>query len=138
MAINKELAEALDKLRAIKGEDFMAVASWMRQEGRAALRERGASDDNIGPCRLDIDKFGDAPWVKAPKEEIMAKEPANHNQSWSNQDVRKLSGLADGNTPTRLIAWKLKRTESSVRSKAADVGISLKPVNQSPYNRRTK
>jgi hypothetical protein len=61
MAINKKLAEALDKLRALEGEDFMAVASWLRQEGRAALRERGASDDNIGPYRLDIDNFGDAP-----------------------------------------------------------------------------
>lgn len=61
MTIKKELEEALDKLRVLEGEDFMAIASWMRQEGRAALRERGASDDNIGPCRLDIDKFGDAP-----------------------------------------------------------------------------
>lgn len=68
----------------------------------------------------------------------MAKKPTHHNQSWTNQDVRRLSQLADGNTPTRLIAWKLQRTEDAVRSKAADEGISLKPVNQSPYNRQTK
>lgn len=68
----------------------------------------------------------------------MAKKPANHNQPWTAQDLRKLNDFAQGNTPTRLIAWKLDRTENSVRSKASDEEISLKPVNQSPYNRRTK
>jgi hypothetical protein len=40
------------------------------------------------------------------------------------------------NTPTRVIGLKLGRTESAVYSKASDEGVSLKPTNQSPYNRR--
>lgn len=68
----------------------------------------------------------------------MAKKPENHGKSWSRQEIQKLEKLADGNTPTRVIGIKLQRTEDSVRSKAADEGISLKPVNQSPYNRQTK
>lgn len=61
MEITKELAEALDKLRVLDGEDIMAVAAWLRGNGRAALRERGATDANIGGMRLDIDQLGDAP-----------------------------------------------------------------------------
>ncbi len=66
----------------------------------------------------------------------MPKQPANQNKQWSNQDLSKLQKLADQNTPTRLIAWQLKRTENSIRSKAQAEDISLKPVNQSPYNRK--
>jgi hypothetical protein len=46
--------------------------------------------------------------------------------------------MADRNTPTRIIAFKLGRTENAVRSKASEEGISLKPTNQSPYNRQQK
>lgn len=63
----------------------------------------------------------------------MAKQPANHGKSWSQKDVQQLHKLADGNTPTRVIGLKLGRTEDAVRSKAADAGVGLKPVNQSPY-----
>lgn len=58
---SKELMEALAALRTLNGEDFMAIAAWLRQEGRAVLRDRGATDEQIGPARMDIDRFGDAP-----------------------------------------------------------------------------
>ena len=63
----------------------------------------------------------------------MAKPPPNHGKQWTKQDVKALDKLADGNTPTRIIGLKLGRTEDSVRSKASDEDISLKPTNQSPY-----
>lgn len=66
----------------------------------------------------------------------MAKKPTNHGKSWTRQEVQQLGKLADGNTPTRVIGLKMQRTEDSVRSKAAEEGISLKPTNQSPYNRQ--
>lgn len=65
----------------------------------------------------------------------MAKSPANHHKEWTKQDVEDLAYLADHNTPTRVIGIKIGRSEDSVRSKASDEGISLKPTNQSPYNR---
>jgi len=68
----------------------------------------------------------------------MAKKPTNHGKTWTRQEVSKLEKLADGNTPTRIIGLKLHRTEDSIRSKASEADISLKPVNQSPYNRRKK
>jgi hypothetical protein len=46
-----------------------------------------------------------------------------------------MAGLAKQNTPTRVIGLKLGRTEGAVRTKASEAGISLKPTNQSPYNR---
>jgi hypothetical protein len=66
----------------------------------------------------------------------MAKTPSNHGKQWSQQDVTQLKQLAKGNTPTGLIAYKMGRTEDAVRTKASDASISLKPTNQSPYNRR--
>jgi hypothetical protein len=55
---------------------------------------------------------------------------------WTGPDLKQLKALAAGNTPTGLIAHRLHRTPGAVQSKASEVGVSLKPVNQSPYNRR--
>jgi hypothetical protein len=66
----------------------------------------------------------------------MAKRPDNHRKSWSSNQVRELRSLAKGNTPTRVIGLKMGRTPMAIRAKAAHEGISLKPTNQSPYNRR--
>ena len=66
----------------------------------------------------------------------MAKKPSNHGSSWSRNDTKALKELAKQNTPTRVIALKLGRTESSIRGKAALENVSLKPTNQSPNNRR--
>jgi hypothetical protein len=52
---------------------------------------------------------------------------------WTVEEVQTLRDLARGNTPTRVIGLKLGRTPSAVQSKAAAVGISLKPANRSPY-----
>ena len=60
----------------------------------------------------------------------------NKNKGWSTGDVRELRRLARQNTPTRVIGLKLGRTEVSVRGKAQREGISLRPVNRSPYTRR--
>lgn len=66
----------------------------------------------------------------------MAKAPKNHRKEWTTSQERKLEKLAEGNTPTRLIAWELGRTEAALRQKASENDVSLKPTNQSPYNRR--
>ena len=66
----------------------------------------------------------------------MAKPPANHGKQWSPAEVKQLQQLAQQNTPTRVIGLKLGRTEDAVRVKAGESSVSLKPTNQSPYNRR--
>lgn len=68
----------------------------------------------------------------------MAKEPGKHRKPWTSDDVKDLRKLAKENTPTRVMGLKLGRTESAVRAKAKEIGVSLKPTNQSPYNRRKK
>jgi len=68
----------------------------------------------------------------------MAKTPKNHGKPITPADVKQVKELAKQNTPTRIIALKTGRTENSVRGIAAENNISLKPTNQSPYNRRTK
>jgi hypothetical protein len=62
----------------------------------------------------------------------------NLNKGWSSGDVRALRQLARANTPTGVISLKLGRTETAVRGKAQREGISLKPTNRSPYNRRRR
>ena len=68
----------------------------------------------------------------------MAKSTRNSGKPWTRGEVSKLRDLARQNTPTRVIGLKLGRPEGGVYSKAAREGISLKPTNQAPYNRRKK
>ena len=66
----------------------------------------------------------------------MAKKPTNSGKEWMPGDVRQLKQLAQENTPTRVIGLKMGRSPAAVQSKASEKGVSLKPTNQSPYNRR--
>jgi hypothetical protein len=66
----------------------------------------------------------------------MAKYNRNTGKQWKTSEISKMRELVRENTPTRVIGLKLGRTEDAVRSKASEKGISLKPTNQSPYNRK--
>ncbi len=66
----------------------------------------------------------------------MAKYNRNSGKPWTPKEVSTLKTLAAGNTPTRVISLKLGRTPGAVSSKASQERVSLKPVNQSPYNRK--
>jgi len=59
----------------------------------------------------------------------------NTGKQWSSKEVRELKQMVDENTPTRVIGFKLGRTEAAIYTKASEENISLKPTNQSPYNR---
>ena len=66
----------------------------------------------------------------------MPKYTRNTGKSWTPADVSTLKELAAKNTPTRVIGLKLGRTPGAVANKASEEDISLKPTNQSPYNRK--
>ncbi|MBK9468998.1 MAG: hypothetical protein IPO20_14035 [Gammaproteobacteria bacterium] len=66
----------------------------------------------------------------------MAKPPPTTASHGRLPMSRSLQQLAKENTPTRVIGLKMGRTEDSVRAKAGEENVSLKPTNQSPYNRR--
>lgn len=68
----------------------------------------------------------------------MSKTPANNGKAWTAGQLAQLSQLARQNTPTRVIGLKMQRTPAAVQSKASSAGVSLKPTNQSPYNRTKK
>lgn len=68
----------------------------------------------------------------------MSKSDRNSGKPWTKEEVKQLEKLADQNTPTRVIGFKMGRTEDAVRNKASQEDISLKPTNQSPYNRKPK
>jgi len=57
-------------------------------------------------------------------------------KQWTSSEVKQLRQLASQNTPTRVIALKIGHPEGGIRAKASEKNISLRPTNQSPYNRR--
>lgn len=65
-------------------------------------------------------------------------KPVNQGKAWTPTQEVQLKKLVKGNTPTPLIGYKLGRTPAAVQSKTQDLNVSLKPVNKSPYNRRSK
>jgi len=69
---------------------------------------------------------------------MTAKYIRNAGKEWTPKEQTQLRQLAKDNTPTRVIGMKMGRPESGVRSKAQDIGVSLRPTNQSPYNRKSK
>lgn len=60
----------------------------------------------------------------------------NSGTTWTPKQERELGQLARQNTPTRVIGLKLGRTEDAVRTRAHQNNVSLRPTNQSPYNRK--
>jgi hypothetical protein len=64
------------------------------------------------------------------------KSEAKAGQPWTPSEVKQLRELARHNTPTRVIGVKLSRPAGGVQQKASELGVSLKPTNQSPYNRK--
>ena len=66
----------------------------------------------------------------------MPKYTRNSGKSWTSNEVKEMRQLARDNTPTRVIGLKLGRSEDAVRTRASEEGISLKPTNQSPYDRK--
>jgi hypothetical protein len=81
---------------------------------------------------------------KRPESPIGKKGPRKANpkykrrsrQPWSDNEVTQLRSLAKANTPTGVISLKMERPPASIASKAQREGISLRPINRSPYNRR--
>lgn len=71
-------------------------------------------------------------------ENAVSKSDRNKGKAWTPGEVKELRKLAKENMPTRVISLKIGRPEGGVRAKASEKNISLKPTNQSPYNRRKK
>ena len=68
----------------------------------------------------------------------MGKQPENAHKQWTPAEKTELKKLAHGNTPTRVIGIKLKRTPGAVQTEASKINVSLDPPNQSPDKRRKK
>ena len=67
----------------------------------------------------------------------MANQP-NGGKKWMPQEDQKLKQLIQQDTPTRVMGLKLGRSPEAIQSHANKLGLSTKPTNQSPYNRRPK
>lgn len=68
----------------------------------------------------------------------MTKKPANSGKRWTPTDDQQLRREAAGNTPTRVIGLHMGRSENSIRSRANELDVSLKPTNQRPYGTNKK
>jgi hypothetical protein len=102
---------------------FEGMETWrlfmaMRRSRKLAWRRSGSPIGRKGPRKAH------------PKYKRHSRE------SWTDADVGALRKLARANTPAGVISLKIGRTETAVRSKAHREGISLRPINRSPYSRR--
>jgi len=68
----------------------------------------------------------------------MSKSNRNSGKPWTHKEISTLKNLVNKNTPTRVIGFKLGRTAKAIYTKASQEDVSLKPINQSPYNRSKK
>lgn len=53
--------------------------------------------------------------------------PNNHNKDWTKDETDYIKESAKNGMSTKDIAKKLERTEDSIRNKASEEKISLKP-----------
>jgi hypothetical protein len=67
---------------------------------------------------------------------MLPKYIKNSGKQWTTLEEKQLKTLAKDNTPTRVIGLKLGRPVGGVQAKAQELKVSLKPTNQSPYNRK--
>jgi hypothetical protein len=72
------------------------------------------------------------------EEDDVAKTPPNNGKAWKPAEVKQLKQEIKQNTPTPVIGLKHGRSPEAVQQKANGLGLSTKPVNQSPYNRQKK
>jgi hypothetical protein len=66
----------------------------------------------------------------------MSWSTRNSGKGWTPSDNKQMRQMARENTPTRVMGFKLGRTEDAVRNHASEINVSLKPTTQSPYNRK--
>jgi hypothetical protein len=68
----------------------------------------------------------------------MAKTPPNQGKHWTKSEEAQLRREANENMPTRVMGLKHGRSPEAIYAKAADIGLSVKPTNQSPYGTKKK
>jgi len=66
----------------------------------------------------------------------MSKSTRNAGKHWTPAEQQELAKLARGNTPTRVIGFKIGRTPDAISTQASRQHISLNPPNRSPRSRR--
>lgn len=57
------------------------------------------------------------------------KKPINSGKPWNKKEIKQIEKKASSGETTKNIAKDLRRTQSAVRSKASEEGISLKPID---------
>jgi hypothetical protein len=78
-------------------------------------------------------KFIELPESAKPKHPVTKR---NERNAWTKEEMKELKQLIKENTPTRVISVKMGRSEYAIRAKVKSEGLSLMPINRSPYNRR--
>ena len=81
-------------------------------------------------------KRPDSPIGKKGPRKANPKYKRRSGEPWTRDELKELKALAKQNTPTGVLSLKLHRPPAAIRSKAQREGISLSPVNRSPYTRR--
>ncbi|WP_368507939.1 hypothetical protein [Bradyrhizobium lupini] len=99
------------------------------------LLMRDLKEDHHGESSMETTGFTDRPQGPAQGKPRVQAAGARTMDTCGREQAE---AARKGNTPTGVMSIKLQRPVAAIRSKAQREGISLKPVNRSPYNRRSK
>ena len=91
-----------------------------------------------GDCEVSQDSGQGRHVQLAMERASMSKSPPNHGKPWTSSQDNKLRQEARGNTPTRVIGLHMGRTPGAIYNRASELGVSVKPTNQSPYGTAKK
>lgn len=70
--------------------------------------------------------------IAGARKSSSPESSASSRKDWTDAELKSMKMMVKQNTPTGIIAMKLKRSVTSVYGKAAREGISLAPTNRSP------
>jgi hypothetical protein len=87
-------------------------------------------------ARRDSWKRAGSPIGRKGPRKANPKYKRRSGEPWTRDELKELKALAKQNTPTGVLSVKLERPPAAIRSKAQREGISLSPINRSPYTRR--
>lgn len=66
----------------------------------------------------------------------MSGTTINERKRWSKSDEKRLGSLVKHKTPAIVIGFMLGRTSVAVKSKANELGVSMRRDDQSSYRRK--
>jgi hypothetical protein len=133
MAAKKSSSKKASRNGSANGSSTSSASGRM-SKSRASKVLRGGRGGNKSKAALALSGQKSKKERRASGQTRMYER--NLAKPWTAADDRMLRELEGENTPTRVIGLQMGRSEASIYDRASEIGLSLKPTNQSPNKGR--